>query len=205
MTYFPSLLKSIFGSNCLQGYFEYKVCFVIDCCSDHILFHQINMNRYHIFYFWENNNNNNNQPQKLTNKNYLWILFMSIRTWNWSVAQYSWFRSRNVPSFSVIFCPYEVICAWIHQMSLVLNAFIRNRLPPETTAYMSSRFVAYLIKAIALWAIHGNRCSIMMFCVRAWWRHQRETFSVLLVICVGNSRTKASDAELWCFLWSAPE
>ena len=29
----------------------------------------------------------------------------------------------------------------------------------------------------------------------SWWRHQME-------IC---SRTKASDAELWCFLWSASE
>ena len=43
-----------------------------------------------------------------------------------------------------------------------------------------------------------------------WWRHQMETFSALLVICSRNSRhrwiprTKASDAELWCFLWSAP-
>ena len=32
----------------------------------------------------------------------------------------------------------------------------------------------------------------------AWWRHQMETFSALLAIC---ARTKASDAELWCFLW----
>ena len=38
-----------------------------------------------------------------------------------------------------------------------------------------------------------------------------ETFSALLALCAGNSRhrwiphTKASDAELWCFLWSAPE
>ena len=46
----------------------------------------------------------------------------------------------------------------------------------------------------------------------AWWRHQVETFSALLAICVRgihrspvNSRTKASDAELWCFLWCAPE
>ena len=30
----------------------------------------------------------------------------------------------------------------------------------------------------------------------AWWRHQMETFSALLALC---------DAELWCFLWSAPE
>ena len=42
-----------------------------------------------------------------------------------------------------------------------------------------------------------------------WWRHQMETFSALLALCVGKSpvtdnsipRTKASDAELLCFLW----
>ena len=54
-----------------------------------------------------------------------------------------------------------------------------------------------------------------------WWRHQMETFSASLSLCAGNSpitgefpahkgqwripRAKASDAELWCFLWSAPE
>ena len=47
---------------------------------------------------------------------------------------------------------------------------------------------------------------------RSWWRYQTETFSALLALCVGNSPvqrwiplTKASDAELWCFLWSASE
>ena len=42
-----------------------------------------------------------------------------------------------------------------------------------------------------------------------WWPHQRETFSALLAICAGIHRwiprRKASDAELWYFLWSAPE
>ena len=39
----------------------------------------------------------------------------------------------------------------------------------------------------------------------SWWRHQMETFSALLALCAGNSpvpvnsRTKASDAELWSF------
>ena len=40
----------------------------------------------------------------------------------------------------------------------------------------------------------------------AWWRHQMETFSALLAFCAGEFtghrwilRTKASDAELWCF------
>ena len=47
----------------------------------------------------------------------------------------------------------------------------------------------------------------------SWWRHQRYTFSALLALCAGREfaghqwipRTKASDVELWCFLWSAPE
>ena len=58
------------------------------------------------------------------------------------------------------------------------------------------------------------------YCSIAWWRHEMETFSALLTVCEGNSRVtgesppppkkkkkkkKACDAELWCFLWSAPE
>ena len=45
----------------------------------------------------------------------------------------------------------------------------------------------------------------------AWWRHQMETVFAQLAICAGNSPvpvnspTKASDAELWCFLWSSSE
>ena len=46
----------------------------------------------------------------------------------------------------------------------------------------------------------------------SWWRHQMETFSTLLAICVGNSPVTgefptqmASNAELWCYLWSASE
>ena len=41
-----------------------------------------------------------------------------------------------------------------------------------------------------------------------WWRHQIEIFSALLALCKGIRRiplTKASDGDLWCFLWSAPE
>ena len=47
--------------------------------------------------------------------------------------------------------------------------------------------------------------------VISWWHHQMETFSTLLALCEGNHRplgdslAKVSDAELWCFLWSAPE
>ena len=41
--------------------------------------------------------------------------------------------------------------------------------------------------------------------LQPWWRHQMEAFSALLVLCEGIPLTKASDAELWCFLWSVPE
>ena len=44
-----------------------------------------------------------------------------------------------------------------------------------------------------------------------WWRHQMDFFRVTGHLCGEFTgprwipRTKASDAELWCFLWSAPE
>ena len=42
----------------------------------------------------------------------------------------------------------------------------------------------------------------------AWWHPQIETFSALLALCAGNHwgipLTKASDKDLWCFLWSVP-
>ena len=49
-------------------------------------------------------------------------------------------------------------------------------------------------------------CSRLDVQKHTWWRHQIETFSALLALCEGNiPPTKASDAGLWCFLWSAPE
>ena len=55
----------------------------------------------------------------------------------------------------------------------------------------------------------GSSLAQVMACclIAPWWRHQMETFSALLAICVGNPSTKASDMELWnwCFLWSLPE
>ena len=48
----------------------------------------------------------------------------------------------------------------------------------------------------------GNVLQAVTF---SWWRHQMETFSALLALCAGNTPgtvTRASNAELWCFLWS---
>ena len=55
------------------------------------------------------------------------------------------------------------------------------------------------------------RCHCITAPELSWWRHQTETFFVLLALCAGNSPApmnspkKANDAELWCFLWSAPQ
>ena len=45
-----------------------------------------------------------------------------------------------------------------------------------------------------------------------WWRHKKEAFSPLLALLWWKSTghwwiplTKASDSELWCFPWTAPE
>ena len=63
--------------------------------------------------------------------------------------------------------------------------------------------------AFALLGFIGNYGS-MDSDATPWWRHQMEKFSALLALCAGNLPVtgefpmKASGAELWCFLWSAP-
>ena len=46
-------------------------------------------------------------------------------------------------------------------------------------------------------------CLFPFILLSTWWRHQMKTLSVLLTLCEWNP--PASDAELWCFLWFAPE
>ena len=43
--------------------------------------------------------------------------------------------------------------------------------------------------------------------MRAWWRDQLEIFSSSLALCEENPPvvTNASNADLWSFLWYAPE
>ena len=76
---------------------------------------------------------------------------------------------------------------------------------------------------------HGSQWLKTILCDRYWylvtwllslmgersfskWRHQMETFFRVTVLLCGEftghrwiPRTKASDAELWCFIWSVPE
>ena len=67
------------------------------------------------------------------------------------------------------------------------------------------------------WSATSFRCCCPLGCCRhrlkiaasSWWRHQMETFFRVTGHLCGEftgprwiPRTKASDAELWCFLWS---
>ena len=58
---------------------------------------------------------------------------------------------------------------------------------------------------VQLWPHHSYWLSPSIF---LWWRHEMESFSALLALSACHRwipLTKASNAELWCFLWSAPE
>ena len=66
---------------------------------------------------------------------------------------------------------------------------------------------------VEIWVFfYFSHCSVIIITERhltvyiSWWRQQMEAISVLLF--TGHRwipRTKASDAELWWFLWPAPE
>ena len=93
---------------------------------------------------------------------------------------------------------------------------------PTSSIMLFAQFFRIIKALIAYWISHSYltgasaaqlQWHLSNMNVTPWWRHQMETFSALLAICAGNSlvtsefptHTKASDTELWCFLWSAPE
>ena len=78
-----------------------------------------------------------------------------------------------------------------------------------TDLYISSSVKENALEFIRLAFMYHAMTALVSF---SWWRHQMETFSAQLAICAGEltgppwiPHTKASDAELWCFLWSASE
>ena len=73
-----------------------------------------------------------------------------------------------------------------------------------------SNATVYLVISTEIHTILLNQDACREFHV-TWWRHQMETFSALLALYMGNSPVtgefpsqRASDAELWCFIWSGP-
>ena len=70
---------------------------------------------------------------------------------------------------------------------------------------ISNIYVSVHVQTLIL-KFHSNHGRIFDFLPHrsySWRRRQMKTYSTLLVICKGNApvtHTKASDAELWCFL-----
>ena len=94
------------------------------------------------------------------------------------------------------------ISASLKTLLLRSNAALNMWLAPGHFVLLYLPFISYDLDMNYKNEIYGI--------IWTWWRHQIETFSVLLAHLCGEftglrciPRTKASDAELWCFLWSA--
>ena len=83
-----------------------------------------------------------------------------------------------------------------------------------TTVYKPHGFNPFFLDSVCIlyYFIPIALCAAVCICRRDYvtrWRHQMETLSALLPFVRGIHRwiplTKASDVELWCFLWSTPE
>ena len=76
---------------------------------------------------------------------------------------------------------------------------------------MAAVVLDYITKTQHNVIIHVSMDVYIYGYMHAWWHHQLEIFRVTGPLCgefPGHQwipLTKASDAELWCFLWSAPE
>ena len=127
--------------------------------------------------------------------------------------------------FNIIVLDHTLFCFLIYiftQMVVIITTcssihiLVNSWWPSETIWWHRSGSTLAQVMVCCLKA--PSHCLNLCWLVRnvvwptTWWRHQMETFSPLLAICAGNSPvspgipcTKASDAELWCFLWSASE
>ena len=107
---------------------------------------------------------------------------------------------------------HDDVINWKHVFALVV---LCEGNPPVIGGFHSQRPVTRNSWAAQTYDIFSNT-SLYQILIneiqRAWWRHQLETFFRVSGPLWGKFTghrwiplTKASDAELWCFLWSAPE
>ena len=92
--------------------------------------------------------------------------------------------------------------------SLCVDEIMRTIPYKHTTNGLHSRIMTMATDSGPVLA----QCSLRSHpCFLALWRHHMETFPASLAPCEGNPPvtgiplTKASDVELWCFLWFSPE
>ena len=90
----------------------------------------------------------------------------------------------------------------------------------SSVQYARATRVIYITKPLKVvyWNILCGRGPSDMRCIYwhhnppvSWWRHEMKAYYALLALCEGNPQvtsgfpSRASDTELWCFLWCEPE
>ena len=125
----------------------------------------------------------------------------------------------NINLMLIPHCPSEIkfnrfrhrlvncVCTWEQETAAIYQSHKPHNAPvthPAThhseqkCAHFCSEWYILGYESGALWDL----CMLFI----PWWRHKNEIFSALLALCGHRwiALTKASDVELWCFLWSAP-
>ena len=114
---------------------------------------------------------------------YTWLWIVLIRTKRW-YPHYSgichWHRGRYIITAVLV---YNLSGIWMH-----LSTAFRNYDNVTITKPAKQDSLQYVLKMLYSILCQYRAPPTSVQCsTNAWWRHQMETFSALLVICAGNS------------------
>ena len=111
----------------------------------------------------------------------------------------AFFNALKAMTTRLVFLLHAIVVTW--RASLVHS---------ERIWYLGVAYASLVLETIIVLAVRkGQEWKWWVHYKVPWWRHQ--IFSVTGLLCgefTGHrwiSRTKASDADLWCFLWFVPE
>ena len=124
-----------------------------------------------------------------------------------------WWHRTGSTLAQVMACCLAAPCHYLTQCWLLISVvFFRGQFHRKCSMFlsliMSFRITNLILHPHFPEPRNVHVCNIC----NPWWRHSMETFFRVTVHLCGEftsprwiPRTKASDAELWCFLWSASE
>ena len=122
----------------------------------------------------------------------------------WLVVHMSYFVLFHEPFWTYHDARYTRRLTW--SLSVCMEYVAPFYVTFSISLLYSIMFLIFLSNVFIFGAVSYSICAI------TWWRHQMETFSALLALCMRKPTghrwippIKTSDAELWCFLWSASD
>ena len=140
---------------------------------------------------------------------------------NWILFQYFWKFTGHYWDEHLGFFVGEVAVMSPHDGGTHPEWGVEGRGMMALSQILSHESLSYSLKHISTGehSLHiswRNTHLLHLYFLFSWWRHQMETCSASLVFVWGIHRwlreihrliplTQTSDAELWSFLWSAPE